>query len=154
MKFHVSSQKPEILHFDGFLLSKSYKAPAKKVQKSYLLWHWGVIPFLNKYDMRNLASFHPTTQKSEHFFLMGSFCSKYTKPELQTYREVIFHDTEQWRKIWVSPDLVVSKISWGIGGTFIRALKSLKNCTLMAFFCPKHIMFQLKNFIGIMRDET
>ena len=24
-----------------------------------------------KYDMRNLVSFHPTTQKSENFFSMG-----------------------------------------------------------------------------------
>ena len=36
------------------------------------------------------------------------------------------------------PDLVVSKIAWGIGWTFIRAPKSLKNCTLMGSFCPKH----------------
>ena len=42
----------------------------------------------------------------------------------------------------------------GIRLTFIRALKSLKNCTLMGFFCPKHIMFQLENFIGIMGNET
>ena len=34
--FHVSSRKSENLHFDGFLLSKAYKALAKKVQKSYL----------------------------------------------------------------------------------------------------------------------
>ena len=26
-----------------------------------------------KYDMRNWVNFHPTTQKSENFFLMGSF---------------------------------------------------------------------------------
>ena len=48
-----------------------------------------------KYDMRNLVNFHPTTQKSESFFSMGSFCPKYTRFDLQKYRGVIFHDTEQ-----------------------------------------------------------
>ena len=31
-----------------------------------------------KNDMRNLVNFHPTPQKSENFFLIGSFCPKYT----------------------------------------------------------------------------
>ena len=48
-----------------------------------------------KYNIRNLVNFHPITQKSENFFSMGCFCSKYTKFELQKYRGVIFHDTEQ-----------------------------------------------------------
>ena len=47
-----------------------------------------------KYDMRNWVNFHPTTQKSEDFISMGSFCPKYTRFELQKYRGVIFHETE------------------------------------------------------------
>ena len=67
---------------------------------------------------------------------------------------VIFHDTEQWRKIWINPDLVVSKVARGIGWTFIRALKSLKNCTMIGSFCPKNIMFHLENFRVIMCHDT
>ena len=48
-----------------------------------------------KYDMRSFMNFHPTTQKSENFTSMGSFCPKYISLELKKYREVIFHDTEQ-----------------------------------------------------------
>ena len=48
-------------------------------------------------------------------------------------------------KIWIHPDLVVSKIAQGIGWNFIRALKSLKNYTLRGSFCPKDIMFQLED---------
>ena len=48
-----------------------------------------------KYDMRNLVNFHPATQKSENFVLMGSFCPKYIRFELEKYRGVIFHDTDQ-----------------------------------------------------------
>ena len=39
--------------------------------------------------------------------------------------------------------LAVSKMAWEIGCTFIRAIKSLKNSTLMGCFCPKHAMFQI-----------
>ena len=48
VKFFVSSQKSEILHFDGLLLSKSWTGLAKKVQKSYLSWHWIVMQSFKK----------------------------------------------------------------------------------------------------------
>ena len=97
----MSSRKSEILHFDGFLLSKSYNVSGKKVQKSSLMTLKSDAKFkgkLNcgfKYDMMNLEYFHPTTQKSKNFFLIGSFCLKSTRFELQKYRGVIFHYTEQ-----------------------------------------------------------
>ena len=85
----------------------------------------------------------------EHRF-MGSFYPKYIRFELKKYRGVIFHDTEQWCKIRINPDLKVSKIAWGIGWTFIRAFKSLKNCNLMDSSLSKvYNMFQLENFRGI-----
>ena len=33
--------------------------------------------------MRSLVNFQPSTQNSEYFFLMSSFCSKYARFELQ-----------------------------------------------------------------------
>ena len=107
-----------------------------------------------KYDMKSLNNFPPSTQNSKYLFLMGSFRPKYTRFELQKYRRLIFHDTGQWCKIWTKTDLVVSKTAWGIGWTFIRALNSLKHCTLIDSFCPKHIMFQLENFIEIVCHDT
>ena len=56
-----------------------------------------------KYDMRNLVNFHPTTQKSENFTSMGSFCPKYMRFDLKKYKRVIFHDTETltlWFQKW------------------------------------------------------
>ena len=105
-------------------------------------------------DIRNLVNFHPTTQKSKNFILMDYFCRKYMRFEIKKCSGVTFHDTEQWCKIRIDLDLVVSKMAWGIGWTFIRALKSLKTCTLMVSFCPKHIVFQLENFTGIMCHDT
>ena len=43
-----------------------------------------------KYDMRNLVNFHPTTQKSENFILMGYFCPKYMRFELKNTEELSF----------------------------------------------------------------
>ena len=74
--------------------------------------------------------------------------------DLQKYRGVILHDTEERCQIWINHDLVVSKMAWGIGWNFIRTLRSLKNCTLMGSFCSKHIMFQLEYFIEIMCLDT
>ena len=85
--------------------------------------------------------------------LMGSFCPNDIQFQLKKYRKVIFHYTkylEQCCKVWINTGLVVSKIAKRIGWTFIRALRSLKHCTLMGSFCPKHIIFQLESFTEIM----
>ena len=43
-----------------------------------------------KYNMRNLVNFYPTTQKSENFTSMGSFCPKYMTFELKNAKELSF----------------------------------------------------------------
>ena len=98
-----------------------------------------------KYYIKNLVNFHPTTQNYENIFSMVSFCPRYTSFELQKYRGVIFHDTEQWCKIWIDHDLAVWKATWRIWFTFIRALKSLKNRTLMGFL-SKVYNVSVRNF--------
>ena len=46
--FDLSTRNLKILHFNGLLLSKVYIAWAKKVQRSYLSWYWGVIQNFKK----------------------------------------------------------------------------------------------------------
>ena len=73
------------------------------------------------------GEFSPNHSKVWKFHCGGLFLSKlYMRFELKKYRGVIFHDTEQWYKIWIKPDLVVSKMEWGIWWTFTRALKVWK----------------------------
>ena len=43
-----------------------------------------------KYDLRNLMNFQPTTQKSGNFFLMGSFCPKYTGLNYKNTKKLSF----------------------------------------------------------------
>ena len=141
INFHASRQKSENLHFDWILLSKACKDLDEKIQKSYVSWHWRVMQSLkkklalgSKKDTRNLVNFHPTTQMSRNFSSMGHFCPKYLRFELKQYRGVVFHDTEQWCTICINLDHVVSKMTWRIGWTFIRALKVLKVVHWWALF--------------------
>ena len=84
-----------------------------------------------------MLNFHLTTQKSENFTSTSSFCPKYKGLRQKKNTEIIFHDTEQWCKIWINLDFLVSKLTWGIGWTFIKALKNLKICIFMRSFCTK-----------------
>ena len=114
---------------DSFCKNQAKFQP-KKVLKTHLPWHWKLMQSLKKnwlvvsniYDMRNLVNFHPTTQKSKNFTPMGYFCPKYMRFELKKYRGVIFHDTEQWWKIWKTLTLWFQKWHEELGD-----LSSLEN---------------------------
>ena len=139
----MSSWKSGILHFDGLLLFKSCTVSAKKCQKSYLSWHWRVWQSLKK-------NWHVVSNMTKGIWWLPSNHSKVwkllfvqsikvwaKKKKKEKYRGVIFYDTEQWCKIWIILDLVVSKLAWGIWWTFTKSHKNLKICTLMGSFCQK-----------------
>ena len=95
------------LHFNGLLLTKVYNVCAKKVQRSYLSWHWRVTQNLKKSWLviwkmtwwiwqtftRALKSLKTET-------LMDSFYSKWKMYDLKIYRGIICHENEKWIKIW------------------------------------------------------
>ena len=85
--------------------------------------------------------------------LMSFFCPNHVHFQLKKYRRFISHDTEEWCKVWINLELVISKMEWGIGWTFIKALKNLKICALMGFFYPS-VMFQLEHFRKIMCHDA
>ena len=63
------------------------------------------------------------------------------------------HDPKEWCKVkkkW----LVASKLTQGIWLIFIRAVASLKFCTLMCSFCPYHIKFWMKKYRRFMSHDT
>ena len=99
MKFHESNWKPEI----WLLLSKSYKVSTKKVNKNYLSLHWSVMQSLKKnwVAVSNMTSgirriFTKPLNSPKILLWWALFCPKYIRFELQNYRGVTFHDTEQW----------------------------------------------------------
>ena len=104
-------------HFNVLLLSKVYIVWAKKVQRSYLSWNWRVIQNVERNRVVVSKLTHGTWQiltwalKSlkDIFTSMGFFWAKCILFELKKYRGVIFHDTEEWCKIWRKTDLWFEK---------------------------------------------
>ena len=91
------------VHFSGLLLNKVYILfDLKKVQRSYLSWHWRMMENLKK----NWLVVWKMTWGIRQFFtrslenvkigtFMGSFCPKLKMFELKIYRGVICHDNEE-----------------------------------------------------------
>ena len=50
--------------------------------------------------------------------------------------------------------LLVPKMTWGIWWILMRAVASLKICTLMCYFYQKYIMFEPKKCSGVMCNNT
>ena len=66
------------------------------------------MPFQNWH--KEFDKFWPEHSKvSKIFTLMGSFLVNYILIELKKYRPVVFHDIEEWYKIWRKIDLSFGK---------------------------------------------
>ena len=147
------------IHFNGLLLSKVYIVWAKKVQRSYLSWHWRVIQNsernrLNvcfKIDMRTLINFDLSTWKfQKNFPLIGSFWVKYILFELKEYRGVTLKSDTKFG----DESACCFKLTWGIWQIFTRALESVKIGTLMGTFCPKQKIYELKIYRRVMCHDN
>ena len=140
---HSNVQK---CYFHGIFSSKVYEIWAKKIQRSYLLWHWTVMENLNKLwpwdfknEMRNWVNFHCNTQKSEKLYIDGLFLSKaYNVSARKFQRDYVswhWRVMQNVKKNW----LVAVNMTKEIWLIIRRAGKSLKICTFIGSFCPRHI---------------
>ena len=66
--------------------------------------------------------------------------------KLKIYRGVIYHDNEEWCKIWRVIDLSVQNWHEEFDRFWPKHLKISKICTLMGCFWPKYVMFKLKKY--------
>ena len=99
-------------HFNGLLLSEVYIVWARKVQRNNLSWNWRRIQNLER--NRLVASkltkeiwqilIWALQKSKKNFVLIGSLWPKSILFELQRYRQVIFHDTEELCKFWRKTD--------------------------------------------------
>ena len=85
---------------------------------------------------------------------MGSFWPNYIMFQLKKYRGVIFDGTQDRYKVWKKTGLCFQKLTWGIWKIFTRVLESLQNGTLMASFCLKLKMYELKVYSGTMCQDN
>ena len=77
-------------------------------EERYKIWREIDLSFPNWH--KEFDKFWPDHLKVLKIFtLMGSFWAKYILFELKKYRGVIFHDIEEWCKIWRKTDLTFGK---------------------------------------------
>ena len=128
------------------ILPREYEVWAKKIQRSYLSWHWTVMQNLNKpwpcgfkNGMRNWVNFHYSAQKYEKVYIDGLFLSKgYNVSARKFQRDYVswhWRVMQNVKKNW----LVAVNMTKEIWLIIRRAGKSLKICTFIGSFCPRHI---------------
>ena len=96
-------------------------------------------------------NFNASSGKSENLHFDVLHLSKVYY--LYYYRGVMCHNTEEWCKIWGGTDLCCKKWHEEFG-EFDPTFESLKICTLMGSFWTRYIMFELKNYRGVMCHDT
>ena len=130
--------------FNGLLLNKVYIVWAKKVRRSYLLWHWRLIQNLerNRLVVSNLpwGIWQILTRaleslKSFHFsgLLLNKVCILFELKIQRKYLSWHWRMMENLKKNW----LMAWKMTWGIRQIFTRSLENVKIRTFMGSFCPK-----------------
>ena len=74
--------------------------------------------------------------------------------ELKICRGVLCHGNEELCKIWREIDLPFKNWHEEFDKFWPEQPKVPKICTLMGYFWAKYIMFELKNYRGVMLDDT
>ena len=91
---------------------------------------------------------------SKIFILMCSFWAKYILLELKKHRGVIFHETEEGYKIWRGIDSPFKNWHKEFDKFWPEPSKVSKIFTLMGSLWAKYILFELKNYRGVIFHET
>ena len=143
-KFWPEHLKVKNFPFNELLLRKVYIARTKKVQRSYLSWHWRVMQNLkrnwlvvSKLTWEIWQILTRALESLRNFHFNGLLLSKvYIIPAKKVKRSYLswhWRVMQNLKKNW----LVVWKITWEIWQIFTRALESVKIGTLMGSFCLK-----------------
>ena len=100
------------LPFNELLLTKVYNVWTKKIQRSYVWWHWRLVQnlienwlVLPKMTWGIWQIFTRALESLKIGALIGSFCPKEKMCKLKIYRGVMCHENEEWCKIWKGIDL-------------------------------------------------
>ena len=93
-------------------------------------------------------------ENSKIFTLVDSFWARYILFELQKYKGVISHETEEGCKIWRGIDLSFQNWHKEFDKFWPEHSKVSKIFTLIGFFWAKYILFELKKLRGVIFHET
>ena len=107
-----------------------------------------------KNDIRNLVNFHASSRKFDNLHFDRILFSKEYKDldeKIQkSYVSWYWRVMQSLNKNW----LLVPNMTWSIWWFLMRAVTSLKICTLLSYFCQYYINFELKNYRRIISHYT
>ena len=125
-----------------FQLKKYRRMISHDTKHVFQIWHEG------------FGEFSPNHSKLWKFLFDGLFLSsvyKVSATKIQrTYLSWHWTVTQNLNKLWPYD----FKNGMGNWVNFHQSTQKSEKCTLTGSFCPKHIMFQLENFIEIMCHDT
>ena len=91
----------------------------------------------------------------KNLYFNGLILTKvYNASAKKLQRSYVWLHSQDWYKFWRKTGLCFQKFTWGISQIFTRALKSLQIGTLMASFCLKLKMYELKIYRGVMCHDN
>ena len=138
------------LHFHWFLLCKVFNVWPKKVQRSYLSWHWRVMQNLKKTDLwsekwhEKFGKFSPEHLKVSKLGLwLDAFVQSRECMSLKFTEELCVMKMKNNTKF--EEELTcLSILTWGIWWNLTWELKNLKNLLFDWLLWSKYITFELK----------
>ena len=108
-----------------------------------------------KIHITNVDSRTQKSQKSTQIPIKSWFWPIYIMLELKNTEELCLIALKIVpNKVWRKTGLCFQKLTWGIWQIFTRALESLQIGTLMAYFCLKLKMYELKIHRGVMSHDN
>ena len=138
------------LKFNGLNLSKNYIPSPKTLltDLSNITFNWLVV-WKMTWGIWQIIS-----RALKIGISMGSFSPNLKKYELKMHREVICHDNKELHKIWRGSDLSFQSWHKEFDEFWSEHLKVSQIFILMGSFWAKYILFELKNYRGVIFYET
>ena len=96
----------------------------------------------------------PEHWKVSNLGFLWNSCLNYKMYELKIYRGVLCHDNEEWYKIWRGIDLSFQNWHEEFDKFWPDHLKNVKKLLFNWLLWPTYIMFELKNYRGVIFDST
>ena len=136
----IQSRKRMSLKFTKEFCVMTMKNDAKLEEK---------LTFRFKIDMGNWLILTRALKSLKNFNFNVLLLSK-----LYRYRGVIFHETEEWYKIWRGIDMSFENWPEDFEKVWPEHSKVSKIFTLMVSFWTKYLLFELKKYRGVIFHET
>ena len=149
--------------FNGLFLSRAYIVWAKKVQRSYLSWHWRVIQNLERnrlviwkltWGIWQILTWSLESLKNIHFngLLLSKVYIVWTKKVQRSYLSrhwrVIQNSERNWLVVCFKTDMR------NLTNFDMSTWKFQKNFPLIGSFWAKYILFELKEYRGVIFHDT